>query len=187
MRLLPSFFDRSTIDCCHDLLGCFLTHKNKTTKYQGIITEVEAYIGPNDRASHASHGRTPRTETMFSSAGVWYVYLIYGMYYCLNIVTEQKNYPAAILIRGIIPTKGIEKMKKNRHTDNYKNLTNGPGKICQAFAIDKTFNNQSIKKSNLYLEKNENKPNYQILTGPRIGVDYAGEDKNKPWRFFIKI
>ena len=99
--LTQSFFNRPTLLVTKELLGKFLVRKVGVKEISGMITEVEAYIGPEDQASHASRGRTPRTEVMYGKPGYWYVYLIYGMHYCLNIVTEKKEYPAAILIRGI--------------------------------------------------------------------------------------
>lgn len=133
-----------------------------------MITEVEAYVGQKDKASHASRGKTPRTEIMFGTSGYWYVYLIYGMYYCLNIVTEKENYPAAILIRGV---EGIS----------------GPGRVTRYFGIDKNFNATSAsRKTGLWIEDREViiKP-HQVKREKRIGVDYAGEWKDKLWRFSI--
>ena len=135
-----------------------------------MITEVEAYVGPEDKASHASKGRTPRTEVMFGKPGYWYVYLIYGMHYCLNIVTEEKDYPAAILIRGVEDISG-------------------PGRVTKYVGIDKGFNAMSAsKKTGLWIEDRGAviKPS-QIKRGKRIGVDYAGEWKDKLWRFYIIV
>ncbi len=133
-----------------------------------MITEVEAYVGPEDRASHASRGKTPRTEVMFGHAGYWYVYLIYGMHYCVNIVTEQKNYPAAILIRGV---EGVS----------------GPGRVTKYFVIDKRFNaKRATHASGLWIEDRGViiKPRH-VRRGKRIGVDYAEKWKDKKWRFYL--
>ncbi|MEK7074154.1 MAG: DNA-3-methyladenine glycosylase, partial [Patescibacteria group bacterium] len=111
-----AFFNRPTLHVAQEILGKFLVCKKGSNIISAMITEVEAYVGPEDRASHASRGRTPRTEVMFEHAGHWYVYFIYGMHYCVNIVTEQKNYPAAILIRGV---EGVS----------------GPGRVAKYFSI----------------------------------------------------
>lgn len=180
MILPQNFYSRKTIIVAKELLGKKLIRKIGKKKIAGIITETEAYIGPNDKASHASRGRTKRTEIMFGEAGRWYIYLIYGMYYCLNIVTEEKDYPAAVLIRAIEPIDKKLKLKK---------LTNGPGKLCKYFKIDKTLNNTPafVKKSKLYIA-NTNlkiKPS-QIVRTKRVGIDYAGDYKSKLWRFYLK-
>lgn len=163
-----SFFNRPTLEVAHDLLGTFLVCKKGNKTISAMITEVEAYVGFEDKASHASKGKTPRTEIMFGKPGYWYVYLIYGMHYCLNIVTEQKGYPAAILIRGV---EGVS----------------GPGRVSKYFAVDKTFNAAlASKKTGLWIEDRGVviKPSH-IKRDKRIGVDYAGEWKNKLWRFSI--
>lgn len=134
-----------------------------------MITEVEAYVGPKDKASHASRGKTERTRVMFGRPGYWYVYLIYGLYYCLNIVTEKEGYPAAILIRS------VEKVK-------------GPGRLCRKFKIDTTFNQKpASRKTGLWIEDRGVivRPG-SISGGKRIGVEYAGKWKEKPWRFYFK-
>lgn len=153
----------------------------------GIITEVEAYVGPKDKASHASHGKTKRTEVMFGKAGHWYVYLIYGMHYCLNIVTEKEEYPAAILIRSVVvPTL--------QHTHILENVgllsarrVNGPGRVCKFFKVDKWFNAKPAnKKTGLWIEDRGIKVSpRRIKRGKRIGVDYAGQWKDRLWRFYI--
>ncbi len=138
-KLNQKFFRQKTERVARDLLGKILVrHVGKKT-LAGMIVETEAYIGPHDLASHASCGRTERTSTMFRDAGHWYVYMVYGFYYCLNIVTEEKEYPAAVLIRALEPLEGIERMKKYRRTDDIKNLTSGPGKLAQALKINKKW------------------------------------------------
>ncbi len=135
-----------------------------------MITETEAYCGPKDLASHASKGRTKRTEIMFGPPGFAYVYLIYGMYYCLNIVTEKENYPAAVLIRAV-DANGL----------------NGPGKLCRFFKIDRALNGEDIVKSRrLWIENGRKLKPVQIGRSRRIGVNYAGSYKNKFWRFYVK-
>lgn len=188
-RLTASFFNRKTTLVAQELLGKALIYKHNNQIVSGIIVETEAYVGPSDLASHASKGKTSRNEVMFNSAGLWYIYLIYGFYHCLNIVTEGKNYPAAVLIRAVEPISGIEIMKKRRHSENLKNLTTGPGKLCQAFGIDKKLNQISAinKKSPLFIGDIGIKvAKNNIIKTKRIGVDYAGKWKDKPLRFYIK-
>lgn len=148
----------------------------------GKITETEAYCGPNDLASHASRGRTKRTEIMFGKPGLIYVYMIYGMYYCFNIVTEKEDYPAAVLIRGV---KVEHSAKRLALSDML--ILDGPGKLCRKFKIDKKLNGLDIcKNSEIWIENRGEKTKLRnIKTTPRVGIDYAGKYKNKPWRFIL--
>lgn len=167
-KLCAQFFNRPTLDVAKELLGAFLVYKKEGRIIEAMITEVEAYVGPKDKASHASRGYTPRTEVMFGKPGHWYVYMIYGMYFCLNIVTEKENYPAAILIRSVEGAKG-------------------PGRVCRFFKIDKSFNAlPANRRTGLWIEDRGViiKP-CQVKRGTRIGVDYAGKWKDKKWRFCI--
>lgn len=194
MVLKRSFFERKTIIVAQDLLGKFLVRRIGQKIISGMIVETEAYVGPHDLACHASKGKTERTKVMFESAGTWYVYMIYGMYYCLNIVTEEKDYPAAVLIRALEPVEGQDQMAKNRRIDflsgiSNLQLTNGPAKLCRALKINKELNCSSAinKDSKLYVEDKGIKISQnKIVKAKRIGVDYAGEWKNKPFRFYIK-
>lgn len=183
------FFQQKTERVARKLLGKVLVRKIDNKIISGIIVETEGYIGPHDLACHASKGKTNRTSVMFGEAGVWYAYLIYGFYYCLNIVTEEKDYPSAVLIRALEPSEGIEHMKQNRNTDAAANLTSGPGKLCQALGINKTYNNTSAteKNSTLFIEDRGIVISPRnIVKTTRIGVDYAGEWKDKLLRFYIK-
>lgn len=172
MILSQSFYLQKTLFVAQKLLGKQLVRKMGNKIIRGIITETEAYCGPKDLASHASKGRTNRTEIMFGPAGCGYIYLIYGMYYCLNIVTEKEGYPAAALIRGV-KVNGVDYSK-----------TNGPGKLCCFFRIDKKLNGIDMTKKNLlWIENGISIPASQIQRTPRIGVDYAREYKDKKWRF----
>lgn len=166
--LKKKIFERTTLKVAQELLGKFLCRKlgGRTAKY--IITEVEAYDGPHDKASHAYKGKTARNAPMFGSAGVWYVYFVYGMHYMLNIVTGSKDYPAAVLIRGV---EGI----------------NGPARLTKKLKINKKFNNKlASKKTGLWIEDRGIKiKKSQIKTSPRIGVSYAGEWKDKHFRFYL--
>jgi len=174
MGLKRSFFERDTAVVAQDLLGKFLVRRLGKKTISAMIVETEAYVGPHDLACHASKGRTNRTEVMFGPAGIWYVYMIYGMYFCANIITEAEEYPSAVLIRAIeLP---------NREGS-------GPGKLCRALQIDKNLNCTSAitKNSQLYFEDHRVKiPKTKIIKTKRVGVDYAGPWKNKPLRFFMK-
>lgn len=162
-----SFFERKVLDVAPDLLGKFICRKfesGEIVMYR--ITETEAYDGNGDLACHASKGRTERTEIMFHEGGLVYVYLIYGMYWMLNIVTGKINQPEAVLIRGIEPCYG-------------------PGRLTRILQIDKSFYGEDLCSSNrLWLASDNTR--HEMLTGKRIGVDYAGEWKDKEWRFFMK-
>lgn len=183
-RLGRSFFERDTKAVARDLLGKFLVRKIGKNNLAGRIVETEAYVGPHDLACHASKGKTSRTKVMFGSAGGWYVYMIYGMYHCLNIVTESKNYPAAVLIRALEITDAFDRLG----TRDFR-LASGPGKLCRTLKIDKKLNCASAvaKNAKLYIEDRGIKiPQSKIVKAKRIGVDYAGKWKNKPLRFYIK-
>ncbi|MCL5407327.1 MAG: DNA-3-methyladenine glycosylase [Patescibacteria group bacterium] len=165
MKLKRSFYNRLTVEVTKDLIGKFLVHKIDGKILAAEITETEAYAGFEDRASHASRGKTQRNEIMFGLPGFSYVYLIYGMYYCLNIVTEKKDYPAAVLIRGL----------------DYPNA-DGPGKLCREFKITKEIHNGLDLIGNiLWVEDRGIKR--EIIALKRVGVDYAGSSKDWLWRF----
>ena len=164
------YFDRPTVEVARSLIGKYLVRENGRGRIAGKIIEVEAYVGPQDKACHASKGRTKRTEVLFGPPGMSYVYLIYGMYHLLNVVTEREEFPAAVLIRAI-------------EIDG--RLIDGPGRLCRALNIDLNLNRYdlSIGRS-LWLEDRlvRVKPG-DVGAYPRIGVDYAGEWAKKPWRF----
>lgn len=194
-KLKREFFDRPTIKVAKELLGKFLARKigNKVTRV--MITETEAYVGPKDLASHASRGRTKRTQVMFGPPGYAYIYLIYGMYYCLNLVTEKNDYPAAVLLRaGKLATSDwlLAARKKNNSliVSRHSLMTNldGPGKLCKFLKIDKFLNQEDITASEkLWLEDRGIKIRpAQIKRTKRIGIDYAGKYKDKRWRFVLK-
>jgi DNA-3-methyladenine glycosylase len=165
-RLLRDFYIRDVLDVAPALLGknlVLFSSGNELSKF--MITEVEAYRGMEDKACHASKGRTPRTEIMFHEGGRLYMYFIYGMYWMLNIVTEKENVPQAVLIRGL------------------ENLS-GPGKLTRTLGLDKSFYGEDLTSSDrIWIEETCRKP--VIRTSPRIGVDYAGDWKDKLWRFYI--
>jgi DNA-3-methyladenine glycosylase len=185
LKISRTFYEQPTLAIARELLGKYLVRKHPDGKTVGRIVETEAYVGPKDLACHASRGRTARTEIMFGPAGFTYVYFIYGVYYCLNIVTEEVDHASAVLIRALEPVEGIELMKKRRRIEELRNLASGPGKLCQAFAIDKSLNGADVCAGVLYVE-DRGEPAPKILATPRIGVDYAGKWKDKPWRFLIR-
>ncbi len=162
------FFNRPTLRAARELLGKFLVRRVGRREIARMITEVEAYVGPEDRASHASRGKTPRNAVMFGPPGVWYVYFTYGMHWMLNIVTERKGYPSAILIRGV---QGVS----------------GPGRVTKFFKVGKRFNRKpAMLKTGLWIEdRGVRVPARMIRHSPRIGVDYAGQWKSKLWRFSV--
>lgn len=184
--LKKQFFGRSTLKVARELLGKFLVVQHvqhpMSDKKTYMITEVEAYDGPHDKASHAHRGKTLRNEPMFGPAGVWYVYFVYGMYNMLNIVTGPKDYPAAVLIRGIDAAPS----KRGEPRPNLK-FGRGPARLTKFLKIDKKFNNKpATKKTGLWIEDRGVKiKKSQIKTSPRIGVDYAGEWKDKHYRFYL--
>ncbi|MBN1220360.1 MAG: DNA-3-methyladenine glycosylase [Anaerolineae bacterium] len=186
----PDFFAQSTLSVARALLGQRLVREIDGQRLSGLIVETEAYVGPHDTASHASRGRTPRTGVMFGPPGRTYVYLVYGMHFMLNIVTEAEDFPAAVLIRAVEPVEGLDAMRVNRrgHPANIQNLTNGPAKLCQALVIDKTLNNWDISLGQkLWVEFVNSVAEAEIGAGPRRGIDYAQpQDQAMPWRFWIK-
>jgi DNA-3-methyladenine glycosylase len=185
IKLPRSFYSRSTLDVANDLLGKVLIRRLGRRKLAGRIVETEAYVGPHDLACHASKGHTPRTAVMFGPPGFAYVYMIYGFYFCLNVVTEPEGYPAAVLIRAVEPLEGVDLMKKlRRHPVRHTNIASGPGKLCMAMSIDKQLNGADLLGTTIWIE-DRNIDRGAILTSPRVGVDYAGEYKDKPWRFFV--
>ena len=185
MKLPRSFYEQSTVDVAKQLLGKYLVRKYPGGDCIGRVVETEAYVGPRDLACHAAKGRTARNEVMFGPAGHAYVYFIYGFYNMLNLVTEARDYPAAVLIRAVEPVNGIDLMKQRRRSEVLRNLASGPGKLCQAFAIDRSLNGTDICGKVLYVEdRGEETP--KIVSTARVGVGYAGKWKDKPYRFLVR-
>jgi len=173
-RILPRvYFNRPTVQVARSLIGKYLVRSIDGRMLEGKIVEVEAYVGSQDKACHASKGRTQRTDVLFGPAGVAYIYLIYGMYHCLNVVTEQEEFPSAVLIRAI-------------EIDG--ELINGPGRLCRALQIDRSLNriNLTTGESLWFEDRGVSVGRGDIGAHPRIGVDYAGEWAKKPWRFRLR-
>ena len=185
--LPQSFYANQTLSVAQALLGKKLVRTINGQIMSGMVVETEAYLGQNDSASHSYKGLTPRTTVMFGTPGRAYVYFIYGLHYMFNVVTEAEGKPGAVLIRGLEPLEGQDLMQVHRPKP-LKLLTNGPAKLCQALAIDKALNGQSISSGkDVWLESYAAISLAQISTGPRIGIAYAKtEDQLAPWRFWIK-
>lgn len=182
-----AFYEGETLDIAKNLLGKYIIHQTDEGEVGGKIVEVEAYVGLKDAASHAYKNKyTNRTKVMFGPGGYAYVYLIYGMYYCMNIVTNKESYPEAVLIRALEPIMGIDLMKERRKTDNLLNLCSGPGKLCLAMGISKNQNGNDLCGDNLYLVSGETISLDDIVKTPRINIDYAKEARDYLWRFIIK-
>lgn len=188
-KLPREFYTRaSVLTVARELLGKVLVVPAPGgTRVSGIIVETEAYRGPLDRASHAYGGRrTNRTETMYSIGGTAYVYFVYGMYNQFNVVTNARDVPHAVLIRALAPVEGIDLMRQRRHGRPDHNLTNGPGKLCMAMGIDRKLDRSDLLGHQVWIEEGERISPRKIVSGPRIGIDYAEEWIAKPWRFWVK-
>ena len=191
-RLPREFYDRPSLEVAKDLLGKILVHESLEGVTSGKIVEVEAYNGAIDKASHAYKNlRTKRTEIQFGKAGFTYIYLVYGMHYCFNVVTDEIEKPGAVLVRALEPVDGLDIMCARRGFKEFSRktlleLSNGPGKLCSAMGITKEFYGSDLVTGSLYVV--ENSPGQETLEAsatPRIGINYAGEDKQLPWRFII--
>lgn len=180
---------RNALLIARQLLGCTLVVPAEDgARVSGMIVETEAYMGPEDKAAHSyGNRRTPRTETMFAPGGRAYVYFIYGMYYQFNVVTNSEDVPHAILLRALEPLEGIKLMRERRPVKRERDLTSGPGKLCQALGLDRSFNNEDLLGSRVWIEAADRKiAPRRMMSGVRIGIDYAAEYREKPWRFWIK-
>lgn len=175
MRRLPrSFYDRDTITVAKDLLGKQLVHVVAGQERIGRIVEVEAYLGPHDLAAHSARGLTPRTKVMFGPPGHAYVYLIYGIHHCVNVVTERPGHGSAVLLRAVEPVRNLE------------GRTCGPGLLCRAMGIDLRLNACDLLGNELFLTETPTPERFTLVRRPRIGVDYAGRWARRHLRFYIR-
>lgn len=189
MSIIPvDFYRQPTLTVARALLGQHLVRDIDGERLAARIVETEAYIGPDDSACHGKGGRrTARNAVMFGPAGQAYVYLIYGMYHMLNIVTEADGFPAAVLLRAVEPVAGLDRMQVHRPgLKQVRQLTNGPGKLSRAFDIDMTLNNWNLTVGEaLWLESTAPVPDHSVATGPRININSAlPKDRDAPWRFW---
>ncbi len=190
-RKLPrEFYTRHDIlVIARELLGKLLVVPAADgSRVSGFIVETEAYIAPEDKASHAyNFRRTQRNESSYSIGGAVYVFFIYGMYFQFNVVTNVIDVPHVVLIRALEPFEGVEIMRERRKTANDKNLTSGPGKLCIALGIDRNLNNEDLLGEKIWIEESDFKVSGKnVMSGKRIGIDYAEEFAEKPWRFWVK-
>ena len=201
-RLSREFYTGATVEIARALLGKYLVRRLPDgTVLAGRLTETEAYVGRCDKACHAyNYRRTERTATLFGPPGRAYIYFIYGMYHCLNVVTEPEGEPAAVLIRAMEPVAGTDAIRRLRFVDEpltsyrKKNFLNGPGKLCMGLALTKAENGLDLTEDTLYLCDSPldfgapltELPKERICAGPRIGIDYAEEAKDFPWRFWLE-
>ncbi|HTL73149.1 MAG TPA: DNA-3-methyladenine glycosylase [bacterium] len=175
MNKLPRpFYDRDTTRVAQELLGKWLVHKAGDTERIGKIVEVEAYLGEHDLAAHSSKGLTERTKIMFGPPGHAYVYLIYGIHHCMNIVTERDGHASAVLLRAVEPVKNLE------------GRTQGPGLLCRAMHIDRRLNGYDLLSDNFFIAEPDGSEKISIVKRPRIGVDYAKHWAKRNLRFYIK-
>lgn len=188
--LKKSFYENDdVVEVSKNLLGKVLCTQLGDVFTSGVITETEAYCGRNDKACHANNGkRTPRTEVMFGEPGHAYIYLCYGIHHLFNVVTNKKGLADAVLIRAIKPLDGIDMMKFRRDIKNIKTLSDGPGKLTQALGITTELNKNNLLTLPIWIEeRNISISPDKIRTTKRIGIDYAEEDANKPWRFLADL
>lgn len=189
-EILPErYYDRDVVAVARDLLGARLVRMLNGQRISGIITETEAYDGRKDLACHAKSGKTNRNAIMFGVAGHAYVYFTYGMHWCLNVVTGELNYPAAVLIRAIEPMEGLTVIAENRQQVPRKNWTNGPAKLTHALQVKREQNgvNMTAQNENLWIESGWTVAEELVNSGPRIGINSTPEPwRSMPWRFWFK-
>lgn len=187
-RLPRSFYTGpDTISIAKELLGKLIVVPVNGRRVSAMIVETEAYLGVTDRAAHSYNGRrTPRNEVTYGVGGHAYVFFVYGMYYQLNVVTGPADHPHVALIRAVEPVEGIEIMRDRRGSMKDRNLTSGPGKLCIALSINRDLNGEDLRGKRIWLEHHRSFAADEIAIGKRIGIDYAGEDAEEPWRFWVR-
>ena len=185
MKLPRSFYQQDGITAAKALLGKTLVRVTSEGVTKGVIVETEAYMGPIDDAAHSYKGRTARTEIQYGPGGFAYVFLIYGMYPCMNIVVNSPEHPEVVLLRALEPTEGLDLMAARRKQTKKTNLCSGPGKLCVAMGIDRSCYGMDLCGGKLYLEETPDYPLFSIEAGPRMHIDYAEKTKDLPWRFTV--
>lgn len=185
-RLNRPFFAQDTLSVARGLLGQRLVRMLDGERLSGRIVEVEAYVGEADQACHARCGRTGRNAPMYGSPGHAYVYFVYGMHYCFNVVTEREGFPAAVLVRALEPLEGIEVMRTRRGGRADVELTSGPARLCQALGIDRRFDGVDLcaPDVDLFIEENGAMPDVAVAAGPRVGVRGDETALVVPWRLY---
>jgi DNA-3-methyladenine glycosylase len=174
LRPLPRrFYDRDTVLVARELLGKYLVHRKRGVERIGRIVETEAYLGPHDLAAHSARGLTERTQVMFGPPGHAYVYLVYGMHHCMNVVTEREGHASAVLLRAVEPVS------------NVTGKTSGPGLLCRALRIDRRDNGRDLVSRSFYIAGATKPESFAIVKRPRVGVDYAGRWAKRLLRFYI--
>lgn len=196
MILKRDFYIDSALNLAKSLLGKVLVREVDGKVLKAKIVETEAYIGASDKACHAYNGkRTERTETLYHQGGVAYIYLIYGIYHCFNVITNEVDIAEGVLIRALEPLNELDYISNKRFGKDYynlkkeqsKGLTNGPGKLCMAYSIDRNLNCKELyNKGEIYIEDGDEEEEIEIVESKRIGIDYAEEAKDFLWRFYIK-
>ena len=187
-RLGRDFYRRGTLTVARELLGKRLVRVIDSQCLSGLVVEVEAYIGEDDAACHAARGRTPRNEAMYGPPGHAYVYCIYGIHHCLNVVTEEEGFPAAVLIRALEPIDGVETMQTLRDQTKLTALTSGPGRLCHALDINRGLDGADLcsPDSELFVEEATPMQDESVAAGPRVGVTGDEAALSAPWRFYLK-
>jgi DNA-3-methyladenine glycosylase len=189
-RKLPrEFYLQDTIEVARQLLGKKLVHvRPDGQRLSGLIVETEAYLGLDDPACHSFGGRlTDRTAPLYDEGGVSYIYFIYGMYYCFNVVVRAEGHPEAVLVRGLEPLEGVAIMQAHHeHSRPVHELANGPGKLCQALELDKNLNRMSLISDTIYISDEKEVADEDIEDSPRVGIGYAEDATQWPLRYFIR-
>ena len=186
MKLNREFYQQDALSAARALLGKTLVHHTPAGVTKGVIVETEAYLGAKDPAAHSYKGRTARTEIQYGPGGYAYVYFIYGMYCCMNVVVNRAKVPEVVLLRALEPTAGLDLMARRRNTDRKMNFCSGPGKLCDAMAISRECYGLDLCGDRLYLEETPDYPAFSVEASKRINIDYAGEAKDHLWRFTVE-
>ena len=180
-KLPRSFYNRPTLEVARDLLGKRIVFKSNEAGLSAKIVEVEAYVGEDDPACHAAPGLTKRNEVMYGKPGFSYIYFVYGMYYCFNIVTERKGFPAAVLLRAAEPVDGLEIMRRRSSKRKAETILSGPGKFCRAFGLTAEHSGTDLTSNTLYVCEGIDQVEEIVIT-TRVGINKGVE---RPYRFYL--